>query len=99
VLAAELDRDVEGLLIGQEPVLRGERFAPEPNLSRRTDVQVAHPVGVPPPAGADDGLACVRVKPQHHRHGLVPSASLASDVGELHERMAEKPTGVMPVGP
>jgi hypothetical protein len=34
VLTAELDRDVEGLLIGQEPVLRGKRLAPEPHPGR-----------------------------------------------------------------
>jgi hypothetical protein len=45
VLAPELDRDAEGLVVGEEPVLRGKRLASEPDLGRRSGAEVADPVG------------------------------------------------------
>jgi Substrate binding domain of ABC-type glycine betaine transport system len=82
-----------------KPVLRDKRLAPEPHLRRRPGAEVANPVGVRSPGGADDGLSCVRVVPQYHRDSLVRSAGLASGVDEHRERVAEQPSGVMAVGP
>ena len=46
MLTAELDGDVEGLVIGEEPVLRGKRVACQLHPGRRPGAQVANPVGV-----------------------------------------------------
>jgi hypothetical protein len=71
VPAPGLDGHVEGLVVGEEPVLRGERLAPGPDPGRRPGAEVADPVGAWTPGGADDGLACVRVVSQRHRDGLI----------------------------
>jgi hypothetical protein len=86
---AELGNDVEGVVLGEEPVLGDERLASEAHPDRRSGVQVAHPVGVRTPSGDNDGLVRVGVVPQHHRDDLVLAAGLASGMDEFEEGPTE----------
>ena len=54
--ASELDRHRKALVGREEALLRGERLPPNLNLQRRTDANVADPVGVLPPNRADNRL-------------------------------------------
>ena len=71
VLPAEPDADTERLLLGKEPLLRGERPPAQLHLDCGVLLQVAIPVALRAPAGADHRLAAGRVVAQHHRDRLV----------------------------
>ena len=71
MLPAELHADVERLLLGEKPLLRGERLPAELHLHRGVLMQIPVPVGFrAPPAQITASPVCLVVA-QHHCDGLI----------------------------
>src|SRR5581483_9221445 len=87
----EIERDRDGLVLGEKPLLGYEPFASDLDLERRIRTQVPHPLGVRPPCRADDGFTGRGVVLQCHRNRLATLAALAAAVRDQQEGMAEEP--------
>jgi hypothetical protein len=94
---SELGADGDGLVLGQEVLLRQVSLASDLDLERRVCAQVPYPLGVRSPGGEDDRLAGLWVVAERHRDRLAPFAALAALVDDQQERVAEQPAPAVPV--
>lgn len=98
VLAGECGGDVERLRLGEDSVFGRERGATQLNLRCRAGAQLRHQ-SVSAPRGADNDLSRRLAVAPDHRDRVVRLAGLGPHVGQLNERAAQHPAGVVPVGP
>jgi hypothetical protein len=86
--APERDEDRDGFVFAEEPVFGYEAVTPDADFPGRTGAQVGQPIDVGPPTREDHDLAAVAVIGQDHRHHVVWSTGLATDVDEHEKRAA-----------
>ena len=91
MVTAEGDADRDGFVLAEEPVLGDEAVTGDAELSGRTGVEVAQPIGVGSPGRADHDLAGVGVVGENHGHGVMRLTGLSTDVYQHEEGPAEHP--------
>src|SRR6478735_786940 len=79
VAMSEGDNHRDGFIFVEETMFGHEALTCETDLSGRTGVQVANPVGVRSPSRQDHDLACASVVGEDHRHRVVRLSGHATD--------------------